>query len=89
MSCETECCGFGGTFAVRYDDVSGAVLSRKLDGAKLSGAGLVVLGDAGCMMQIDGGARRRGDAFKVQHLAELLASALPKDKAKDKAKDKE
>ena len=78
MSCETECCGFGGTFAARYPGVSMAILDKKLAGARATGASLVVLNDGGCMLQMDGGARRQGCDFQVRHLAEVLAEALPR-----------
>ena len=76
MEAETECCGFGGTFAARYGDVSSAILDKKLESAKETKASLVVLNDAGCMLQIDGGAKRQGCDFHVCHIAELLAEAL-------------
>jgi L-lactate dehydrogenase complex protein LldE len=68
-----ECCGFGGSFAVRLPDVSGAILGRKLDSIRSTGAETVVACDAGCLMQIAGGAGRAGAPFRVRHLAELLA----------------
>ncbi len=76
MECETDCCGFGGTFAARYADVSSAILDKKLASARATGASLVVLNDGGCMLQIDGGARRQGCEFRVRHLAEVLAESL-------------
>jgi L-lactate dehydrogenase complex protein LldE len=69
-----ECCGFGGSFAVRLPDVSGAILRRKLDRVARSGADAVVACDAGCLAQIAGGLARSGAAAPVRalHLAELL-----------------
>jgi L-lactate dehydrogenase complex protein LldE len=67
-----ECCGFGGSFAVRLADVSGAILGRKLDRICATGADAVVACDAGCLLQIGGGMARRSDAVRVMHLAELL-----------------
>jgi L-lactate dehydrogenase complex protein LldE len=67
-----ECCGFGGSFAVRLADVSGAILRRKLDNVCATGADAVVACDAGCLMQIAGGMARRSDGVRVMHLAELL-----------------
>ncbi len=78
MECETECCGFGGTFSARYPDVSTSILDKKLAGSRATGASLVVLNDGGCMLQMDGGARRQGCEFEVRHLAEVLAEALPR-----------
>lgn len=71
----SECCGFGGSFAVRLPDVSVAILGRKLANVRATGADCVVTCDAGCLMQMAGGAARSGDRFRVRHLAEVLASA--------------
>lgn len=71
--CE-ECCGFGGLFSVKYPDVSGAIVQRKCEAIRASGAYAVALGDLGCMMNIEGRLRRNGDEFtEVIHIAELLA----------------
>lgn len=67
-----ECCGFGGSFAVRLPEVSTAILDRKLADIEASGARCVVACDAGCLMQIRGGLSRRGSAVRALHLAELL-----------------
>jgi L-lactate dehydrogenase complex protein LldE len=68
-----ECCGFGGSFAVRLPDVSGAILRRKLENIRATGADAVVACDAGCLMQIAGGLARAGDRVRACHLAEVLA----------------
>ena len=67
-----ECCGFGGSFAVRLPDVSGAILRRKLENIRATGADAVVACDAGCLMQIAGGLARAGDRVRARHLAEVL-----------------
>lgn len=72
MQGQATCCGFGGTFAVRYPEVSGALLDEKLDHAAKTGAEKLVVTDPGCMLHLDGGAHRRGSGPKVVHLAELL-----------------
>ncbi len=75
--CET-CCGFGGTFAVKYGDISTAIADRKCNNIAASGASAVVLGDLGCMLNIEGRLRRRGDtATQVLHVAEVLAGGDP------------
>lgn len=74
LSGETECCGFGGLFAVRMSDISGAMLARKLDAIQASGAELVVGCDVSCLLNIEGGLRRRGSSIRTRHLAELLAA---------------
>jgi L-lactate dehydrogenase complex protein LldE len=67
------CCGFGGLFAVKMGDISGAILQRKLDNIEATGADTVVGGDVSCLMHIAGGLRRRGSRVRVKHLAEVLA----------------
>ena len=74
---ETEaCCGFGGLFAVKMGDISGAVLGRKLADIEASGADIVVGSDVSCLMHIGGGLHRRGSRVRVLHLAEVLAPAV-------------
>src|SRR5438132_8921106 len=68
------CCGFGGTFAVKYPEVSVAVLDEKVDAIERAGVDAVVSGDAGCLMQIGGRLSRRGSSVRALHLAEVLAS---------------
>jgi L-lactate dehydrogenase complex protein LldE len=71
--CET-CCGFGGTFAVKYGEISTRMADNKCQHIAASGAGAVVLGDLGCMLNIEGRLRRRGDMkTRVLHVAEVLA----------------
>jgi L-lactate dehydrogenase complex protein LldE len=72
-----ECCGFGGTFAVRYGAVSTEIMKDKLAHAAESGAERLVVTDPGCLLHLDGGARRAGAPFSVCHLAELLAEPEP------------
>jgi L-lactate dehydrogenase complex protein LldE len=71
--CET-CCGFGGTFAVKFGEISTRLADNKCGHIAASGADAVVLGDLGCMLSIEGRLRRRGDAkTRVLHVAEVLA----------------
>ncbi len=73
--CE-QCCGFGGTFAIKFGDVSAAIADRKCEAIEATGADAVVLGDLGCMLNIEGRLRRRGnETVKVLHVAEVLAGA--------------
>lgn len=68
------CCGFGGTFAVKYGDISARIADHKCRDIETTGADAVVLGDLGCMMNIEGRLRRRGDQHtRVLHIAEVLA----------------
>ena len=69
-----ECCGFGGTFAVKNADVSAAMLDEKLAAIEASGADGVCACDSSCLMHIGGGLRRRGSRVRPLHLAEILAS---------------
>lgn len=70
------CCGFGGTFSVKYPDISGAMLSDKLDNIETSGADVVTACDSSCLMHIRGGLRRRGSDVSAAHIAELVAAGL-------------
>ena len=69
-----ECCGFGGTFAVKNADVSSAMMEDKLDRIEASGAEVVTAADNSCLMHLDGGLRRRGSAVRAVHIAEILAA---------------
>ncbi len=71
--CET-CCGFGGTFAVKFGDISTQMADNKCRNIHASGANAVVAGDLGCLLNIEGRLRRIGDAAtRVLHIAEVLA----------------
>ena len=68
------CCGFGGTFAVKFGEISTRLADNKCGNIAASGADAVVLGDLGCMLNIEGRLRRRGDMkTQVLHVAEVLA----------------
>ena len=69
-----ECCGFCGSFAVRYPGISGAMVGDKAAFIEKTGAEVVVATDAGCLMNIGGCLHRRGDRVRTAHLAEVLAS---------------
>ena len=72
--CEV-CCGFGGTFSVKFGEISAAMAQTKCANVAATGAEAVVLGDLGCMLNIEGRLRRRGDAHtRVLHVAEVLAA---------------
>jgi L-lactate dehydrogenase complex protein LldE len=73
------CCGFGGTFAVKFGEISTHIAERKCANIAASGADAVVLGDLGCMLNIEGRLRRRGDTkTRVLHVAEVLAGETGK-----------
>jgi L-lactate dehydrogenase complex protein LldE len=69
-----ECCGFGGTFALKNADVSAAMLADKLTRISSTGAQVCAAGDASCLMHIGGGLSRAGSGIRAVHLAEILAS---------------
>ncbi len=69
-----QCCGFGGSFAVKYPHISGSILQRKLDCIRKSGAETLVANDAGCLMHMAGGLKRQGIPVRARHIAEILAS---------------
>ena len=72
-ACE-ECCGFGGTFSVKFGDVSAAIAERKCENVLASGAQTVAGGDLGCLLNIEGKLRRMGnESVAVRHVAQLLA----------------
>jgi L-lactate dehydrogenase complex protein LldE len=67
------CCGFGGTFSVKFPEVSVAMAEDKLRAAADSGAEIIVANDSGCLMHLAGAIHRRGLPLRTMHLAELLA----------------
>lgn len=74
MASARQCCGFGGAFAVKYGDISTAIVDEKCEHIHASGADAVVLGDLGCMLNIEGRLRRTGDhKTRVLHVAQVLA----------------
>jgi L-lactate dehydrogenase complex protein LldE len=73
MEAPDTCCGFGGTFSVKYSEVSNAILQDKLARIANSGVEYVIANDSSCLMQISGGLSRAGSSVKTMHLAELLA----------------
>jgi len=67
------CCGFGGTFSVKFPEVSTAIVDRKVADIEKAGADTIVAGDMGCLMNIAGRQSRQGKPVKAFHIAELLA----------------
>ena len=71
---ETEaCCGFGGTFCVKFPDISNSMVERKTADITATGADTLLAGDLGCLMNIAGKLKRQGSPVKVRHVAEVLA----------------
>jgi L-lactate dehydrogenase complex protein LldE len=71
-----QCCGFGGTFAVKYPAISGAIVEDKIDCVAATGANTLICNDAGCTMNIAGMLHRRGQQTRVKHIAEIMAEAM-------------
>jgi L-lactate dehydrogenase complex protein LldE len=74
MEAAEECCGFGGTFSVKFAQISGAMARTKIDSILKTGASHVVSLDSSCLMQLRGALSRGGHAVETIHLAEVLAS---------------
>jgi L-lactate dehydrogenase complex protein LldE len=71
---ETDaCCGFGGTFCVKYGDISTDIVSRKTANVAKTSADLLLAGDLGCLLNIAGRLKREGSTVQVRHVAEVLA----------------
>jgi len=73
MTDAERCCGFGGLFAVKYDDISAAIGRRKLDSAEETGAGEMLAGEMGCLLHLAGLAGAEGRKLRCRHIAEVLA----------------
>jgi len=73
VGCE-QCCGFGGTFSIKFGEVSAAIVDEKCRNVLASGADAVVLGDLGCILNIEGRLSRLGNrSIRVLHIAQVLA----------------
>jgi len=70
------CCGFGGTFCVKYPGISDKMLEKKLKHIAASGADTLIAGDLGCLMNMAGKLKREGSVIKVRHVAEVLAGDM-------------
>ncbi|MEN9702058.1 MAG: hypothetical protein RIR55_1400 [Bacteroidota bacterium] len=74
MNATDICCGFGGSFAVKYDNISVAMADQKIENAIATEAEYIVSTDMSCLMHLDGRINFNGQAIKVLHLADVLAS---------------
>ena len=70
------CCGFGGTFAVKYGEISNAIVEKKAENIEATKATMLLAGDMGCLMNMAGKLSRRGSTLQVRHVAEILAGML-------------
>lgn len=73
LSDREACCGFGGTFCVKYPEISGAIVDRKADDILATGADTLLAGDLGCLLNMAGKLQRKGGTVRVRHVAEVLA----------------
>jgi L-lactate dehydrogenase complex protein LldE len=76
LSDAETCCGFGGTFCVKYPDISNAMVAKKAANVSATGADMLLGGDLGCLMNIAGKLQRDGKTIAVRHVAEVLAGQL-------------
>jgi iron-sulfur cluster protein len=78
IPCEEEdvCCGFGGTYSMKFPELSAELLKKKLANVQKTGAELLLTDCPGCIMQLRGGLEAKGSAIKVAHVAEALAERL-------------
>ena len=74
MEDSERCCGFGGTFSIKFPDVSTAMARRKAESIETSGAEAVVISDPGCLIHIKGYLSRQGSNVRAMHIAELLTA---------------
>lgn len=70
------CCGFGGTFCVKYPDISNDMVDKKAANIEATGADTLLAGDMGCLMNMAGKLQRRGSSIAIRHVAEVLAGDL-------------
>jgi len=70
------CCGFGGTFAIKYPDISNAIVARKTEQVAATEPDILLAGDLGCLMNMAGKLSRQGSKIAVRHVAEVLAGEM-------------
>jgi L-lactate dehydrogenase complex protein LldE len=67
------CCGFGGTFSIKYPDISNAMVQKKVDHVAMATPDVLLAGDLGCLLNMAGKLKRQGSSITVRHVAEVLA----------------
>ena len=67
-----ECCGFGGTFAVKHPEISAEMVSEKADAVEATGADTLISGDCGCLMNIDGRLKHQNSQIESRHIASFI-----------------
>ncbi len=73
MADSDVCCGFGGTFCVKYGEISNTIVSKKTANIRAAGAGTLLASDLGCLLNMAGKLKREGSSVEVRHVAEVLA----------------
>ena len=76
MTDSDVCCGFGGTFCVKYPGISDKMLEKKLKHIAATGADTLIAGDLGCLMNMAGKLKRQGSKVETRHVAEVLSGML-------------
>ncbi|MBL0342331.1 MAG: (Fe-S)-binding protein [Bacteroidetes bacterium] len=76
MKDDDTCCGWGGSFASRYEDIAVKLAEKKVDQVLKSGAEIIISTDTGCLMHLEGYISKNNIPLKVMHLADVLASGL-------------
>ena len=82
------CCGFGGTFCIKYPEISGRMVDAKAEDLIATGADMVLAGDMGCLLNIAGRLKRRGSAIQTRHVAEVLAGMTETSAIGEPAQDR-
>ena len=86
MNDSETCCGFGGTFAVKYSDISNSIVSEKADNIEKAAPEMLLAGDLGCLMNMAGKLKRQGSKIEVRHVAEVLAGMVMKNRLPGKTR---
>ena len=81
------CCGFGGTFCVKYADISDRMVETKIEQVIETGAETLLAGDLGCLLNMAGKLQRQGAGIQVRHVAEVLAGMTDKPAIGEARKD--
>ena len=76
MADNTTCCGFGGTFAVKFEAISTGMAEQKIENAENTGAEFIISTDTSCLMHLEGYVKRNNKPLKMRHIADVLASGL-------------
>jgi len=79
-----RCCGFAGSYSIKFPEISGPILDRKMNNIEETGADYVLVDCPGCLMQIGGGLDKKNPKIKVMHTAELLLEKRKNSKKNNK-----